>query len=65
MVLRFMKLAPYITRVLVSPELKKAPHMFSGSEIDLLTEVARILMPFNEATKEVSGTEYYLSLIHI
>lgn len=55
---RFLELSPYIARVLASPNLKKAPRMISGSEIEVLTELLNILKPFKEATIEISGSDY-------
>lgn len=49
---RFFELSPYAVRTLANPCLKKAPCILSDPEIDLMTEIIKILKPFKEATSE-------------
>lgn len=58
MLKRFVKMSPLIAQVLASPSIKNAPRMISGADIEFLSEILNILMPFDEATKEISGSEY-------
>ncbi|KAG8172931.1 hypothetical protein JTE90_022838 [Oedothorax gibbosus] len=37
---------------------KNSPAMIKGEDIELLSEVIEILKPFDEATTEISGSEY-------
>ncbi|CAG9830093.1 unnamed protein product [Diabrotica balteata] len=58
MLQRFTLMSPYIAAILADPSIKKAPRMISGSDIKLITEIVAILSPFDEATKEISGSKY-------
>jgi len=58
MLKRFVSLAPHIARVLASPKLKHAPRMLSGDEIELVSDIIQVLSPFEQATTEISGSEY-------
>nr|XP_022910900.1 zinc finger BED domain-containing protein 4-like [Onthophagus taurus] len=58
MLKRFVKLAPLIVQILTNPSIKNAPRMVSGADIQLVSEVLNIFMPFDEATKEISGSDY-------
>lgn len=58
MLKRFITLSPLIAQVLANSTIKNAPRMICGADIELVSEILDILMPFDEATKEISGSEY-------
>lgn len=58
MLQRFVKLSRFIAQVLASPNIRNAPRMLSGDDIELISEIVSILAPFDEATKEISGSNY-------
>ncbi|GBL80829.1 hypothetical protein AVEN_26256-1 [Araneus ventricosus] len=56
MLKRYVKQAPLIAQILANPTIKNATRMISDTDIELVLEILDILMPFDEATKKISGS---------
>ncbi|XP_063931343.1 zinc finger BED domain-containing protein 4-like [Zophobas morio] len=55
---RFKYLSGHVGKILLSSEHQKAPPMLTANELAIIDECLKLLGPFEDATKNISGEKY-------